>query len=194
MKRMTVAFLALVSASATMAQEPVVPEYAANGDLKVPVGYKRWIFVGSNLGLGYTPSLPAMTAREAVREEKGAFHNIYITPEAYESFIANGTFPDPTILVMEHFEAQDREPRGLLSEGVYNGKRSGFEVAVKNSSRPDGSATPWAYFVFTDRGDPSAVMPTAPAFPDVACYDCHLEHASTDNVWVQFYPVLRDKN
>jgi hypothetical protein len=22
--------------------------------------------------------------------------------------------------------------------------------------------------------------------------DCHLEHADFDNVWVQFYPVIRD--
>jgi hypothetical protein len=56
---------------------------------------------------------------------------------------------------------------------------------VKNSARPDGSKTDWAYYDFgLDRQ-------SAKAFPDKACYDCHVEHAAADNVWVQFYPTLR---
>ena len=179
---------------AAFGQETGIPEYEADGRLKVPVGFERWIFVGSNLGLGYDPNLPAMTATEAVREQKGKFHNIYISPSAYDAFLNSGTFPDPTILVMEHYEAKDREPTGILSKGVFNGARSGLEVAVKNSKRPDGSNTPWAYYVFTDPDDPSKVQPAANAFPDAACFQCHAEHASTDNVWVQFYPVLRDRH
>ena len=58
---------------------------------------------------------------------------------------------------------------------------------VKNSRRPDGSKTDWAYYDF-----PAGQL-TAKAFLDKACYDCHLDHASDDNVWVQFYPVLRRK-
>ena len=37
----------------------------------------------------------------------------------------------------------------------------------------------------------TADAPAAKAFPNKACYDCHLEHADDDNVWVQFYPTLR---
>lgn len=193
MKIIIAAILIIVTPTLTAAQEAVVPQYEDNGDLKVPTGYERWVFVGSNLALGYNPSLPAMTAREALREEKGEFHNIYISPASYESYVTTGTFPDPTVLVMEHYVAEEREPTGILTEGEFNGARSGVEVAVKNTNRPDGSATPWAYYVFTDRNDPSAVLPAAPAFADVHCYNCHLEHASADNVWVQFYPILRDR-
>ena len=32
----------------------------------------------------------------------------------------------------------------------------------------------------------------AKARPDADCFQCHLKHASKDNVWVQFYPTLRD--
>jgi hypothetical protein len=41
------------------------------------------------------------------------------------------------------------------------------------------------------KADPSKVAPTAAAFADDHCEHCHREHASTDNVWVQFYPTLR---
>ena len=176
-----------------MPQHAVTPQYESDGSLKIPTGYQKWVFVGSNLGLGYNATLPEMTAAEAVREQEGEFHNIYISPQAFEAFSQTGTFPDPTILVMEHYVAQDREPTGVLTEGVFNGARSGLEVAVKNANRPDGSNTPWAYYVFTDPDDPNTVLPTARAFPDGACFQCHLEHASTDNVWVQFYPILRSR-
>ncbi|WP_108882003.1 cytochrome P460 family protein [Anderseniella sp. Alg231-50] len=177
---------------ATGQQAPnFVPQYDKSGRLKVPTGYETWVFVGSNIGLGYAAELPAMTAKEAKRVETGSFHNIYINPAAHQHFIETGEFPDPTVLVMEHYEAKGKQPEGILDKGVFNGARSGFEVAVKNPARPDGSKTPWAYYIFTDRKDPSQVKPVAKAFPDAACFSCHEKHASTDNVWVQFYPVLR---
>ena len=190
----SVAFAAalLTAPTLTLAQsETGQPQYNSNGDLKIPQGYETWVFVGSNLGLGYKKSLAAMTSVEAKRVETGSFHNIYIAPGAYRQFINKGTFPDKTVLVMEHYVAQDKEPQGIVTEGVFNGQRSGFEVAVKNSNRPDGSKTPWAYYIFTDKNDPAKVIPVASAFKDSACNQCHVEHASTDNVWVQFYPVLR---
>jgi hypothetical protein len=92
---------------------------------------------------------------------------------------------------MEIFVAADKEPKGILDSGVFNGARAGLEVAVKNSQRPDGSNTPWAYYSFTDGPDGSQVKPSAQPFPDAACQNCHKQHASMDNVWVQFYPTLR---
>ena len=167
------------------------PHYEENGDLKLPEGYETWVFVGSNLGMGYKQGLEAMTRRETLRAERGEFHNIYINPEAYAYFTAKREFPDPTVLVMEHFRAADKEPKGIVDKGVFNGARSGLEVAVKNLNRPDGSSTPWAYYIFTDPNDPETPKTSAPAFRDADCYDCHLKHADIDNVWVQFYPVLR---
>jgi hypothetical protein len=94
---------------------------------------------------------------------------------------------------MQVFEPADKEPKGVLSRGVFNGRRVGLEVAVKNGSRPDGNTTPWAYYDFTDRSDRTKVRPSAPAFPDKDCANCHQLHASVDSVWVQFYPTLRDQ-
>ena len=173
------------------AAQQVVPRYNVAHELLPPADFETWVFVGSNLGMAYRQSLSAMTATEAARADEQRFHNIYINPEAYAHFLEKRGFPDPTILVMENFAAADKEPKGVLASGVFNGKRVGVEVAVKNSSRPDGSKTPWAYYVFTDPEDPSRVLPSAQAFPDNICESCHKQHASTDNVWVQFYPTLR---
>jgi hypothetical protein len=95
---------------------------------------------------------------------------------------------------MQVFEAADKEPKGVLAAGVFNGRRVGLEVAVKNASRRDGKTTPWAYYNFTDPSDRSKVLASAAAFPDEACANCHQRHASIDNVWVQFYPALRDRH
>jgi hypothetical protein len=132
-------------------------------------------------------------AASAPRAPSQQFHNVSINKAAYDYFLANGRFPERTVLVMQVFEAADKEPRGGLASGVFNGRRIGLEVAVKNTSRPDGKATPWAYYNFTDPSDRSKVLASATAFPDENCANCHQRHASIDNVWVQFYPALRDR-
>jgi hypothetical protein len=187
--------LALIAVSAWVASAPQVraqssaPQYAPGGNLLTPVGFETWVFVGSNLGMAYKNELPTMTALEASRAEKQFFHNVYLAPQAYAQFVATKKFPDLTVLVMEVFTAADKDPKGdVLAKGVYNGERVGLEVAVKNLHRPDGKKTPWAYYDFTPNG---TVLPSAPAKEDEKCESCHALHASVDNVWVQFYPILR---
>ena len=169
------------------------PRYAPDGNLLMPSGFDTWVFVGSNLGLSYTREAAAAASAPPPRAPAQQFHNVAINRPAYDYFLANGRFPDKTVLVMQVFEAADKEPRDVLASGVFNGRRVGLEVAVKNASRPDGKTTPWAYYNFTDPSDRTKVVPSATAFPDEACANCHALHASIDNVWVQFYPTLRDK-
>jgi hypothetical protein len=183
------------------------PLYTPNGNLVLPTGYDTWVFVGANVGLAYTDAAAAAAAatpRPADRQLAAAgaspgvqpaprqfFHNVSIIRWAYDAFQATGQFPDKTVLVMQVFEAANKEPRNVLAAGVYNGRRAGLEVAVKNLSRPDGSRTPWAYYNFTNPQDSTRLLASAPAFPDSDCANCHVRHAGFDNVWVQFYPVLR---
>ena len=96
-----------------------------------------------------------------------------------------GKFPDKTMLVMDVYEAKEKEPRNIVAKGFFPANQLHIEIAVKNSQRPDGSKTDWAYYAFPTN------QPTAKAFPDSACYQCHLKHADADNVWIQFYPTLR---
>ena len=169
------------------------PRYAPSGELLLPNGFETWVFVGSNVGLSYAPEAAAAASAPPPRAGRQQFHNVSIDKAAYEYFLANDRFPEGTILVMQVFEAADKEPKGVLASGVFNGRRVGLDVAVKNASRPDGKTTPWAYYNFTDRSDRSKVLASAAAFPDEACANCHQRHASIDNVWVQFYPALRDR-
>ena len=119
------------------------PRYAPNHDLLLPVGFENWVFVGSNLGLVYDAELPLTTSLEAARAAQQVFHNIYIDPEAYEYFKTNKEFPDPTMLVMDMYSAEERAPRDVLAEGVFNGAHTGLQVAVKDTRRPGPSTTPW---------------------------------------------------
>jgi len=159
----------------------------------LPDGFETWVFVGSNLGLSYTPDAAAAASAPPPRPGRQQFHNVSVNRAAYDYFLANGRFPDMTVLVMQVFEAADKEPKDVLASGLFNGRRVGLEVAVKNGSRPDGKTTPWAYYNFTDPSDRSKLLVSAAAFADEACANCHQRHASIDNVWVQFYPALRDR-
>jgi hypothetical protein len=173
------------------------PSYTKGGELQVPAGYRTWVFVGANLSPEYKKTEPAGETREAAppgndktSAKSNQLHNIYINREAYDAFIQKGEFPDPTMLVMEVFRAERKDPKGVLTDGLVETERVGLEMAVKDSHRP-GGGVPWAYYSFDIRDDAKPVRP-ASAHADKECYACHLEHASNDNVWVQFYPALRD--
>lgn len=161
------------------------PQYNDQGELKRPTGYEKWIFVGANVGLEYREDADKLPAREAKQPAKlGDFHNVYINPDAYEHYLVTGEFPEKTVLVLDSYKSEERGQKEIVSEGLSPGRQTGLAVAVKNSARPDGGSD-WAYFDF------GLEAKTAKAFPDSKCYDCHLQHASEDNVWVQFYPILR---
>jgi len=177
-------------------RKPTIPQYTDKGELKLPADFQTWVFVGANMGLEYrdvaAKDVPPKKQSEkdgAKQAEKhvrvGNFHNVYINPEAYAHYTKTGEFPEPTLLILDIYEAEQGEPRSVVSEGLFPGKHKEIAVAVKNSARPDGSKTDWAYYDFPPG------QTTARAFPNKACYDCHLEHADIDNVWTQFYPTLR---
>jgi hypothetical protein len=181
--------LSVAFAQPALAQSPNVPKYN-DKNLLFPDGFRSWMFVGSNLGLVYKGE-PGPTSGNA-------FHNVYITPEGYAGFRdSKTTFPDPTILVIDIYSAGNKEPHNILAKGVYNDTQSGALVAVKNSARPpgpNGEKTIWAYYVFSDISKPGA---SAAAHTDadnggMSCENCHKKNGLVDNVWVQFYPVLRN--
>lgn len=185
----------------TEGQTGARPQYSADGTtLQLPAGFETWVFVGSNLGMAYDKSLPLTDAREAARAAGPQFfHNVYISPEAYAHYAATGQFPDPTILVMEVFLPADKDTKGVLASGVFNGTRRGVEVAVKDTRRPRDhvpgppSNSAWAYYVFMDPFDDQAVLQSAVrAERPGRCQNCHEQHSGPDDhVWVQFYPTLR---
>ena len=166
----------------------VTPQYNGDGHLIRPTNFRTWIFVGSSIGLSYFGK----------EEPKGPglFHHIYIQPEAYRHYVKTGEFPDKTMLVMENYSAGSKEDNttGPIIEGkefdilhgLFEDKRMGLEVALKDLDRfEDG----WAYFNFSSA---NGLKETGAAFPKAVCWNCHNTHGADDNVFVQFYPVLRE--
>ncbi len=165
--------------SAFSADHMVKPKWADGNQLSRPEGYRDWMFAGSNYGMGYAEGQPTSDAKAKT------FHNIFVQREAYRSFSKTGQFPDGTMLVMEVVKPASNAPPN--KQGVYQDQFVGIEVAVKDSKR---FAEKWAYFkLFGDNGQP---LDQGKAFPKNSCWSCHNEHGGADNVFVQFYPPLRD--
>jgi hypothetical protein len=165
------AFAALLASAAG----PVEPRFTGSNELVRPVGYREWVFVGSSLGLSYQEGQPRQDPK---------FHNIYLQPSAYQQFRKTGEFPEGTILVMEI--ATPASQVSINRSGQFQDRFIGIEAAVKDGSR---FSEKWAYFSFI--ADDGSAKKTAKAFPRDACWSCHNEHAAKDNVFSQFYPVLR---
>jgi hypothetical protein len=185
------------------AQQPSSqPQYDSGGQLLLPQGFEAWIFAGSNLGLGYAKGVTAVSQGESRRTAEQNYHNIYINPVGYSQYLATGNFPEKTMLVMDVYEAAQKEigstgRPSVLNDGTFNGKRRRIEVAVKDANRPNRRDDPqhvsvqaWAYYAF-DFVATGHLQPGAGPFDDSSCYACHVDHAGDDNVWVQFYPTLR---
>jgi hypothetical protein len=156
-----------------------VPAYDGAGNVIRPEGYRKWVFVGTSLGLRYQ-------GEGGNDEGPGSFHNVYIQPEAYDEFLKTGAFPEKTILAMETYSAGTKEPKSGLTGGFFSDQLTGLSAAIKDKERfPEG----WGYVSFMRDGSKPAA--TAAPFRKEQCYDCHHEHAATDNVFTQFYPLLR---
>jgi hypothetical protein len=150
------------------------PSYASNGDMLPPSHYREWIYLTSGLDMSYAPKATGM-------EGMSMFDNVFVNPEAYRSFLATGTWPDKTVMILEGREARSKgsiNQRGhFQAVGVMD-----MEVHVKDESRFPGK---WAFFSF-DAPDKNGTL-----IPEKApCYSCHAEHGAVDTTFVQFYPTL----
>jgi len=167
---------------AQQTSQSTAPVFEANNTLLRPVNYREWVFVGSSRGLSYSQNPPAPNSNAAAE----MYHNVYIKPEAYREFAKTGKFPEGTVLAMEMASADTKREPGL--QGSYEKEFVGLEVSVKDSKRFEGG---WAYFNFSN-GMGSTYRDKAQPFPASAgCVSCHKQNAETDNVFTQFYPVLR---
>jgi Cytochrome P460 len=172
--------LAALAAAAVLGAEPTAGKPAASFEGKDtmlrPAGYREWVFVGSSLGLRYDEG--------ERKSETLEYKNVYIDPAAYRAYRETGAFPQGTVLVLETAAGEEKKEPGL--RGSFQREFTGLSAAVKDKDRfPDG----WAYFSFG--GGPANARDKAPPAKKSACYDCHRQKAADDNVFTQFYPVLR---
>src|SRR5262245_32562691 len=125
------------------------------------------VFLGATM-CGAAPAKPA-----ARFEGKDTL----LRPEGYREWVFVGNS------LGLRYEEGKKEP-GL--RGSFQKEFTGLSAAVKDKERfPDG----WAYFSFSD--GPGKTKEKAPPAKKSACYDCHREKGAEDNVFTQFYPVLK---
>ena len=58
-------------------QSATAPHYTPKGELLTPSGFETWVFVGSNLGLGYKDDLAVTTAQERARRKAGVPQHLH---------------------------------------------------------------------------------------------------------------------
>lgn len=181
------AFVAALTSTSFVAAQPrqpvaatsagVMPRYDASRNLLLPGDYRRWVLVGSSLGLSYS---------EGGQGDHQMFNTTLMEPSAYQHFVETGTFREGTMLALigQGIGTNATPARqGQFATDVHM-----LEMAVKDSKRvPEG----WAYYAF---GGPMSggYRPSAAPQPKASCFNCHAEHAANDKVFVQFYGLLND--
>ncbi|WP_433964318.1 cytochrome P460 family protein [Tunturiibacter gelidiferens] len=162
-------------------------EFTSDGKLKLPVGFRKWVFVGAPL----TPN--ALNGGAANFPE---FHHVYVEAKNLDAYMKTGTFPEGTVFVKELTRVLNPTfPDGSRTEpsgrGFFNGELNGIDETVKDSKR-FAKTNGWGFFTFGHHPMPYAE--TAAESPVSECAWCHIANvAKTDMTWVQFYPILRDK-
>jgi len=161
----------VLTAAALACAAPVFGQDAA-ATLDFPEHYRDWVYLSSGFDMSYNPT--------AQMSGHHMFNNVFVNPEAYKVFVATGTWPDGTTLVLE---VRGAEGKGSINKaGSYQGTEvMGLEVHMKDQTRFQGQ---WGFFAF-DGHKPAAMIPTA-----ASCYQCHAAHGAVDNTFVQFYPTL----
>lgn len=150
------------------------PVYTADGNLKFPAQYREWIYLTSGVDMSYSPNNMSM--------DHSMFDNVFVNPEAYKAFLATGTWPDKTMLVLEGRKAGSK---GSINKNGHfqTGDVMGLEVHVKDAARFAATGK-WAFFNSED-GVTAKLLPK-----EMDCYSCHEQHGAVDTTFVQFYPTL----
>jgi hypothetical protein len=168
---------AVVAEQVSGTPSPVMPQYDSQRKLKLPSDYRQWILVGQSLGLSYS---------EGGAGGHQMFNTTLMEPSAYRHFVETGEFREGTMLalILQAIGTNALPARqGQFATDVHV-----IEMAVKDKGRvPEG----WAYYQF---GGPMAggYQSAAAPQPKASCYSCHVEHAARDNVFMQFYGLLKE--
>src|SRR5215467_1248078 len=162
-------------AQSSKAGAPLV-EFTSDGKLKQPVGYRKWVYVGTPL----TPN--DLNDGEAAFPE---FHSVYMDPESFAHYEKTGEFRDGTVIIKELIGVGAKEASS--GKGYFMGDFRGLEASIKDSKRFKDEPGSWAYFSF---GHKYPLKAEATKQAAASCNACHQASAAKDDVFTQYYPVL----
>jgi len=175
--RLSVLLLAFLPTTA-LGAEPArsAAKFEGKDTMLRPENYREWVFVGSTQGLRYDDG--------EKKSEKLEYKNVYIDPASYRAYKETGTFPEGTVFILETADGEEKKEKDV--RGSFQKEFTGLSAAVKDKERfADG----WAYFIFST--GPGKTKDKAQPVKKAACYDCHKEKGAKDNVFTQYYPVLK---
>ena len=152
-------------------------EFTPDGKMKRPDGYRDWVYVGAVV----TPN--DLNDGEAAFPE---FHSVYMDPESFAEYEKTGKYRDGTVLIKELSSVGSKKaPSG---NGYFQGEFTGLEASIKDSKRFKDEPGSWAYFSF---GHKYPLKADATKQAAASCDARHQTSAAKDDVFSQYYPVLR---
>src|SRR5471032_1379249 len=117
-------FVCSIASSEPTATAVRAPLYTDDGRLTLPEDYREWVYLSSGFDMAYSPM--AMSGHHM-------FDNVFVEPGAYKTFLATGTWPEKTMLVLEVRGAQDKG--SINKAGHYQDTEvMGREVHVKDAA------------------------------------------------------------
>src|SRR5260370_19579695 len=161
--------------------------FDSDGKLKLPTGYRRWVFVGDPL----TPN--------GLNNGKAGFpeyHHVYVEEKNLDVYLKTGSLPEGIVIVKELTRVLDPTfPDGSRAEpsgrGDFNCEFNGMDVTVKDSKR-FANTNRSGFFNFRQHPLPYAESAKETSAVEIAA--CHSSFvAKTDMTWVQVYPILRGR-
>jgi hypothetical protein len=160
----------ILAAPAAQPVAATAPAYTADGRLEFPKAYRTWVFLSSGFDMSYL---------EGALRSVSTFGNVFVNPQAHAAFLATGTWPDKTVLVLEVRRAEQNA--SINRGGRSQGDIVQTEVHVKDVARFEGG---WGFFRYADETAAALIPRTA------NCYSCHEANGAVDTTFVQFYPTL----
>lgn len=154
-------------------------QFNSAGELIRPTGYREWIYIGSPL----TPN--DMNNGKANFPE---FHNVYIDPSSWKHWKSKGEFPDGTIIIKELVSVGSKQ--AASGSGYFQGEYIGLEASTKSIKYFPNVPGNWGYFRFTIYNS-TQLLKTSVVQAKNNCLGCHKASAAQDQVFIQYYPVLR---
>ena len=155
---------------------PGEPHYDAKGNLIFPADYREWIFLSAGFDMAYQGEPPPPPGHHL-------FLNVFVPQAAYRAFLKTGTWPDKTMLAMEH-----RTGKTDVSINIHGAVQTGdlqdMAVHVKDAARFKDMKG-WAFFNFNPGDKTGAKFPLS-----AGCNECHEKNGAVDTTFVQFYPTL----
>jgi hypothetical protein len=107
-------------------------------------------------------------------------------PESFAHYEKTGEFRDGTVMIKELITVGSKE--ATSGKGYFMGDFRGLEASIKDSKRFKDEPGNWAYFSF---GHKYPLKAAATKQAAASCNACHQTSAAKDDVFSQYYPVLR---